>query len=186
MPQPGTRPNIILRAAIPVCNWLLPNIRVPANVNLDYLTTDPERLAYIKANPKRVQTTAPQMGAMLKRGEMLTEKDYVAQFADRPVVCFHGTGDYINDFKGTVKFFDLLEVSDKKFYRYPGYYHDMFHEIPERIATVLADMHEWLDKHTGGASGEVSETASTAIASEVDKVQAGTEEVQAEAPKVAA
>lgn len=102
---------------------------------------------------------------MLARGEALVKPNYVAKFVDRPVACFHGTTDYINAYRGTAEFMDLLKVSDKTFYSYPEYYHDLFHERKERSEKVLTDTFEWLNKHTeAGTITEAKELESEAVA----------------------
>lgn len=130
----------------------LPTVRSKTGLNLDYLSTDPERIKFLEKTPKRVETTGPQMGAMLQRGEKLVDAEFVSGFIDKPVVSFHGTGDYINAFRGTAQFTDLLEVSDKKLYSYPEYYHDLFHETRERVDNVLNDTFEWLDARTDNSA----------------------------------
>jgi alpha-beta hydrolase superfamily lysophospholipase len=138
---------------------------------LDYLTTDQERLKYLKATPKRIEATGPQMAAMLDRGEKLIEADFVADFVDHPVACFHGTGDLINAFRGTAQFFDLLTISDKKLYSYPEYYHDLFHETRERVDQLLNDTYEWLDAHTSSSDVEVTHKETAKVIETAEKVQ---------------
>lgn len=150
---------------------LFPNVRTPAKVKHEYLTTDPDRLAYLKANPRRVECTAPQMGAMFERGEKLIDKDYVAQFVDRPVAVFHGTSDFVNSFKATAQFFDLLQVKDKTFYSFPELYHDVFHETPERVEAVMNDFKAWLLEHTQKNS-HVANSVTRSTVAEADEVSA--------------
>ncbi|KAF5093521.1 hypothetical protein D0Z00_004021 [Geotrichum galactomycetum] len=166
-----TRPGIILRTGIKLLAKYLPKLRSKTGLNLDYLTTDLERLKYLKATPKRVEATGPQMAAMLDRGEKLVEADFVAEFIDNPVACFHGTGDLINAFRGTAQFFDLLKVSDKKLYSYPDYYHDLFHETRERVDQVLNDTYEWLDARTSNGDVEVTHKETAKVIEVADKVQ---------------
>lgn len=149
---------------------------MPAPVNIDYLTTDEEVRKRVKARNKKIVCTAPQMGAMITRGKKLVDKNYVAQFVNRPVALFHGTGDLVNDFKGTFECFELLPVDDKKMYRYPDYYHDFFHETPERVETVMTDIKDWLLAHT-----EPSSSADTAA--ERAEVKATAEAVEERTPE---
>ena len=138
---------------------------------MDYITTDQERIKFLKANPKRIEATGPQMAAMLDRGEKLVEVDVVEKFVDKPVACFHGTGDLINAFRGTAQFFDLLKVSDKKLYSYPEYYHDLFHETRERVEHLLNDTFEWLDAHTSTGNVEETQKESAKVVEAAEKVQ---------------
>ncbi|KAF5098119.1 hypothetical protein DV451_003545 [Geotrichum candidum] len=166
-----TRPGIILRTGVKFLAKYLPKVRSKTGLNLDYITTDQERIKFLKANPKRIEATGPQMAAMLDRGEKLVEVDFVENFVDKPVACFHGTGDLINAFRGTAQFFDLLKVSDKKLYSYPEYYHDLFHETRERVEHLLNDTFEWLDAHTSTGNVEETQKESAKVVEAAEKVQ---------------
>ncbi|KAF5107211.1 hypothetical protein DV495_002560 [Geotrichum candidum] len=166
-----TRPGIILRTGVKFLAKYLPKVRSKTGLNLDYITTDQERIKFLKANPKRIEATGPQMAAMLDRGEKLVEVDFVEKFVDKPVACFHGTGDLINAFRGTAQFFDLLKVSDKKLYSYPEYYHDLFHETRERVEHLLNDTFEWLDAHTSTGNVEETQKESAKVVEAAEKVQ---------------
>lgn len=126
----------------------MPNLRVPVDLKIDYLTTDLERRKFVRAKNLKFLCTAPQMGAMISRGKKLTDKTWVSGFVDRPVATFHGTGDMINHFDGTATFHEHLKVSDKKLFSYVDYYHDIFHEAADRAQTYLADIRDWLIAHS--------------------------------------
>lgn len=122
-------------------------------MHAEYLSTDPEVVKRVQNSGKRIVCTPPQMHAMLERGKKLVVKEHVEQFVDRPVAVFHGTGDKVNDFKGTFEFYELAQVRDKKLYRYPDFYHDFFHETQDRVREVMRDIKAWLTEHTTALGG---------------------------------
>lgn len=147
--HPDTKPSAIVEGALPFLAKIIPTLRVPVALRTEYITTDQTQIDLIKSRPQKPMCTAPQMASMIERGKKLVDKAYVAKFVDRPLAVFHGTSDYINHIKGTMDFFELAPVKDKKFYRYPEFYHDIFHETPERVVVVMKDVKDWLLEHTG-------------------------------------
>lgn len=88
------------------------------------------------------------MSAMLARGAALVDPLYISSFINRPVACFHGTSDFINDYNGTALFVNLLQNSDTKLYSYDGYYHNLLHEPWEKSEKVINECLDWLDERT--------------------------------------
>ncbi|HUS29496.1 MAG TPA: lysophospholipase [Kofleriaceae bacterium] len=73
--------------------------------------------------------------------------------ADRltmPVLALHGTADKLTAPSGSRALIARIPSTDKALKIYAGFFHDLLHE-PKR-ADVEADIHAWLDAHTGGAS----------------------------------
>lgn len=97
------------------------------------------------------------MNDALVRGKKLLDPAYVSKFVpNKPVGIFHSTADYVNDFKGSMEFFELLPGKDrkKKIYRYVDLCHSLPHETPERQYKVFKDVMEFLnDDILGSQSG---------------------------------
>lgn len=62
-----------------------------------------------------------------------------------PVLAMHGSGDALVPLGGTEPVYAALGGTDKTVKRYPGLFHEIFHE-PER-AQVFADLEAWLAAH---------------------------------------
>jgi alpha-beta hydrolase superfamily lysophospholipase len=62
-----------------------------------------------------------------------------------PVLAMHGSGDALVPLDGTEPVYAALGGADKTVKRYPGLFHEIFHE-PER-AQVFADLEAWLAAH---------------------------------------
>jgi alpha-beta hydrolase superfamily lysophospholipase len=67
-----------------------------------------------------------------------------------PLLALHGTGDRLTAPAGSRALIEHAPAHDKSLRIYAGFFHDLTHE-PGR-AQVEADIHAWLDAHTGGAA----------------------------------
>ncbi len=65
-----------------------------------------------------------------------------------PLYALHGTADRLTTPSGSRALIERAPAQDKTLRIYVGFFHDLVHE-PKR-AEVEADIHAWLDAHTGG------------------------------------
>lgn len=156
--HPKSQPNVFQRLMLRVGSAVAPNFRDRAPLAIDYITHDERwKKRFSSDEATRVVCSAGQMSDAIKRGTRLTDPDYVAKFvAGKPVAIFHSTTDYINDFAGSVTFFDLLpkSVPYKKLYRYTDMAHSLPHETPDRSAQVFHDILEYVDGVVDGSVGD--------------------------------
>lgn len=88
------------------------------------------------------------MNDALVRGKKLCDPEFVSKFVpNKPVAIFHSTSDYINDFKGSMEFFELLSGKDrkKKLHRYVDMGHSLPHETPELQYKFFKDVIEFIN-----------------------------------------
>ncbi|HEX5059223.1 MAG TPA: alpha/beta hydrolase [Kofleriaceae bacterium] len=67
-----------------------------------------------------------------------------------PLLALHGTADRLTAPSGSRALVEHAPAQDKTLRIYAGFFHDLLHE-PKRDQ-VEADIHAWLDAHTGGAA----------------------------------
>ncbi|HEY5944120.1 MAG TPA: lysophospholipase [Kofleriaceae bacterium] len=67
-----------------------------------------------------------------------------------PLLALHGTADRLTAPAGSRMLIRRAPAQDKTLRIYPDYFHDLLHEPKHDV--VEADIHAWLDAHTGGAA----------------------------------
>jgi acylglycerol lipase len=67
-----------------------------------------------------------------------------------PLLALHGTADRLTAPSGSRALIEHAPAQDKSLRIYVGLFHDLLHE--PKHAEVEADIHAWLDAHTGGAA----------------------------------
>lgn len=163
-----TKPGILLQAAIPILSKHFPTFRSIHQIRDEFRTSDPERLAKLRRNPRLNKTSAPMAKAMLDRGKKLLDPEWVSLSYKKPVAVFHGTSDFINIHDSSAQYIDLLnsngiegEEKQGTFFSYKDYYHDMFLEAPRRSNRVLKDFKAWLLSNLTKTSMESSISSPT-------------------------
>lgn len=147
--HPNTAPNFILKGFAGFAAKHLPNFRINAGLNYDYITSNEKYRDYIKSNVDKFWITGPLFHGMLTRGEALTKPEYTAKFDPNiSVMVCHGTEDKINWLDGSKKFYDLLNDNvDKEFVPIEGARHNLASEKEEYIKQFLDKIVEFVDKH---------------------------------------
>ena len=80
--------------------------------------------------------------------EMLTAGPEVIQQAKQltiPLLLMHGTADQIASPDGSRQLYSALELEDKTFKTYDGFYHEILNEIGKEV--VYQDVLKWMDIH---------------------------------------
>ena len=67
-----------------------------------------------------------------------------------PLLALHGTEDRLTAPSGSRALIEHAPAQDKSLRIYAGFFHDLLHEPKHDL--VEADIHAWLDAHTGGAA----------------------------------
>lgn len=66
-----------------------------------------------------------------------------------PVLFFHGSGDKICDYRGTIQAYENASSKVKELEIFEGFYHEAHNEIPEDRKKVIDVILKWLDKVSG-------------------------------------
>lgn len=147
--HPSTSPNFLLKGFASFANKCLPNFRIDAGLNFDYITSNEEYTKYLKANIKKFWITSPLFYGMLTRGEALTKPEFASKFDPNiSLLVFHGTEDHVNWIDGTKKFFSLLNDNvDKEFVPVEGARHSLAIEQEKYIKQILDKIVEFTSNH---------------------------------------
>ncbi|CAI5757385.1 unnamed protein product [Candida verbasci] len=145
--HPKTKPNFLLRWALPQAAKFIPNFKFDSGLNYDFITSNERWKQYIMKHDQKLIGTFGQYDDMFKRGFELLKPEYVAKFdKDISVLIVHGTTDFINDSKGSEKFFNLLPNDvDKQFELIKEGRHSLFNENDELFKIVLKYVVDFLD-----------------------------------------
>lgn len=106
--------------------------------------------------------TLIQLSDMLGRGKSL-QKDpgvYGKYSPDLPLLIAHGTGDMCTDYNASKEFVEKVNVKDKTFLSYDGWYHKL-HAEPNNDGIKFAnDVADWILDRAGPASSTPGPSAS--------------------------
>lgn len=122
---PESRPSIVVAAAGKLLAKVAPGRQMLSVLDEGYMSRDPDVCKEFKEDPLCHDTgTLQGLAGMLERGALLMRKDVKARFAkNMKVLVLHGTADKVTDCAASRKFVEELEVEDKEFRAYEGYYH---------------------------------------------------------------
>jgi acylglycerol lipase len=110
-----------------------------------HFSRDPQVVASLNNDPfvkDEVQPTET-VAAMLRGGDRL--KQGFAQIT-LPVLIMHGSEDKVTKPSGSQRFYEQAGAQDKTLKLYAGHYHDLLNDLDKE--RVLADIQQWIDKHT--------------------------------------
>lgn len=171
--HPKAQAPKILTALIPIIAKIYPKYKSKVNLNDELLTDDKEKIEEYRRDPLRLKlTTAEMANDFLNRGKRLTEASFVRKFVDKPVLVSHGTGDFVNDYEGSKKFFGLLQVKDKQFDTYEGWPHELAHMTQPKREEHCQRVMDWLTARVPGgvAAATVTSVPATTAAPVARKV----------------
>lgn len=146
--HPSTAPNFLLKGIASLSYKLMPNFRLDAGLNYDYISSNKKWIDYIKANKKKFWMSATLFHTMTVRGHALLKPEYVAKFNPNiSLLLFHGTDDHINHFEASKKFFDLLNDNvDKEFVPVKNGRHSLFIETEDIVDSLLKKIVSFAEK----------------------------------------
>lgn len=120
-----------------------PSLIVEAELDLRYLSHDPEVIEAYKQDPLVHGKVSLKMGAeLLKIGPKLIKKANVLRC---PVLILHGQEDGLVDVNGSTELYKNLIYRNKRIKVYPGLYHELMNEFPEHRDAVLNDIQTFLE-----------------------------------------
>lgn len=137
--HPSTAPNAALKLLANISYKLMPNFRLDAGLNYDYITSNEKWVDYIKKSKDKFWMSSALFHDMSARGEALLKPEYVAKFDPNiSLLIFHGTDDHINYFNSTEKFYKLLNDNvDKEFVPIKDARHSLLIETDDILELIL-------------------------------------------------
>jgi lysophospholipase len=144
-----TSPFFALKMQVPIWKELagralskmLPTFRLPTDLDLDHLSTDPTVGQQYEADPLVTGSTTTRWFTEAMNAHKDVFRD-VSSFGV-PVFLQHGDDDMIADPQATVRFHREVPSEDKTLERWPGLRHELFNERAKD--EVLAKLVSWLE-----------------------------------------
>lgn len=128
--HPSTRPWRGTVMAGRLAGRIAPHLKMVNRLDSQWLSRDPQRNRDWEADPLCHDTgTLEGLAGMLDRGEGLEGgsvmvPEGVNEGGKTRLWIGHGTGDRVNDYEGSRRFFDACPVADKELRTYDGWYHN--------------------------------------------------------------
>ncbi|MGC9323198.1 MAG: lysophospholipase [Desulfomonilia bacterium] len=140
---PGTEIPKILMTATNILSRILPAIHVKSPLPPEFISRDPAVVKAYVEDPLVYDVITPRLAQ-----EMNTYVEIGASGVGAlslPVLIQLGSQD--TAFSGQRELFEAFGSQDKTFKLYEGLRHEVYNELPDDRARVLADLHTWLDSH---------------------------------------
>ncbi|GAB7354383.1 hypothetical protein MBLNU459_g4884t1 [Dothideomycetes sp. NU459] len=160
----GTRPSRATVVLGRLAGRVLPRRQLVNKLNPDFLSRDAAENAKWVADELCHDTgTLEGLAGMLDRGEQLESgavlvQDGVGVGGKTRLLLVHGTADRVNDFDASKTYFDRLDVEDKEFKAYDGWYHNLHVEPGQDKFDFSNDIARWiLDRADAGAASSPAE-----------------------------
>ncbi|EMJ95561.1 putative lysophospholipase [Leptospira kirschneri str. JB] len=126
-----------------ILSKISPSSVVDAELDLQYLSHDPEVIESYKQDPLVHGKVSLKMGTeLLEIGPKLIKKANVLRC---PVLILHGQEDGLVDVNGSTELYKNLIYRNKRIKIYPGFYHELMNEFPEHREMVLNDIQTFLE-----------------------------------------
>ncbi|KAA8893763.1 Alpha/Beta hydrolase protein [Sphaerosporella brunnea] len=152
---PDTRPSSLMVAAGRLAAKVFPGMKMVNRLSCEYMSRDAAVNEEFE-NDALCHSTGTLLGIkeMLDRGKKLQDPKIVASFPpDLPVLVMHGSGDKVTSCDESKKFVERLQVKDKLFVQYDGWYHKLHAEPGEDKQKFADDMVEWLKARCSTSMG---------------------------------
>lgn len=151
--------NPALSAAVAIPTWkvalarcaskALPTLEVPSGIPPEHISRDREEVRKYAQDPLCSKQATARWYTEFTAAQERVRKDPQA-LAGAPVLAMIGEGDQIIDAKISLAYFEALGGAALTVKRYPQLYHEIFNELAEDRAAVLADAVAWLQRHAEG------------------------------------
>jgi len=141
--RPGPAVPKILVSLTRILSKIVPSLHVKSPLPPEFISRDPEVVRAYVNDPLVYNVITPRLAE-----QMNTFQAIGAGNAGRirvPVLIQVGSLD--TSFSGQKDLFDAMGSTDKTFRLYEGLKHEVYNELPEDRARVLADLNAWLDSH---------------------------------------
>lgn len=125
-------------------NPLVPKLRLPVGLDLNYITHDKSELINYQNDPLVFDKMSIRFALeILSQGQKAIEDAH--KIKEIPIFLAHGNEDGIAYHKGTEEFYSKLSIKNKKIMIYKNYYHELFNETIERRKQVFTDLISWCE-----------------------------------------
>lgn len=162
--SPPTRPNDLTVSFAGAVSRVAPSLKVPINLSAKFISRDPQEVTKYTSDPLiHGFGTTKGLFDMLSNGKLLLTTRYKDIAADVPLLITHGTLDGLTCPKASKEFFDKIQVKDKEYKVYDGFYHEL-HNEPEEDRKVVIDYYiQWIRNHLP-SSQNTTETPAEVVA----------------------
>jgi len=135
----GFSPAKLLAARM--LSWIAPRLSMSSDLAPDALSRDPEVVRCYLDDPLVESRMTARLAAQMLSAVGRTSRG--GGEVSVPMLMMHGRDDELCPVRGTLEFFETLDVPEKRLHVYEGLRHEIFNE-PERDA-VLTDLVAWID-----------------------------------------
>ncbi len=132
------------RAVAALASTLVPDLSLPSDIPNEWLTKDPEMLAWTAADPLMVRKGTARWFTETLRTQALVLSS--AASITTPTLFLIAGDERLVSVEANRAFRDRLGCSDPTWIEYPGLLHEVFNELERR--TVLEDLVSWLRERT--------------------------------------
>ncbi|KAF9345852.1 hypothetical protein BGX26_002671 [Mortierella sp. AD094] len=147
-----TRPYSLTVAFVGALARVVPWLRIPLHLPTKYISRDPEQVALYVSDPLiKGITTTRGLTDMLSNGHALLASRYKDITKDVPILICHGTADGLTDQPTSKEFADKIQVKDKEYKIYQGFYHELHNEPLNDRKVVIENYVKWLRAHVPNA-----------------------------------
>lgn len=142
----GARPAAVVLAAGRLAARVFPGRQLLNKLDAAAMSRDTEACRVFADDPLCHDTgTLLGIVEMLDRGKQLQDREVAASFPrSLPVLVAHGTADRVTDCEASRRFVDMLQVDDKAFKVYDGWYHKLHAEPGEDRVVFANDVVDWI------------------------------------------
>jgi alpha-beta hydrolase superfamily lysophospholipase len=121
-----------------------PALPFESGLHPEWVSHDPQVVAAYAADPKIFATTTPRWFTEVSAAQ----RDLLEHASEitTPALFLVAGSDRIADPRLSHQLFPRLGAANKKMCAYPDLYHEVFNELPEERAVVIADLLSWIDE----------------------------------------
>jgi len=121
-------------------------------VKPELVSRDPATVADYGADPLNCHGKVPArtLGEIIQLVEWLPS---ALSTLSLPLLVMHGGEDKLAGPSGSQMIFERVSSKDKTLKVYPGLFHEIFNELPDDRAQVLADLSSWVEAHISSFAG---------------------------------
>lgn len=141
--RPGTDIPTFLITLTRVLSRILPAVHVKSPLPPEFISRDPEVVKAYVDDPLVYNVITPRLAHEMNRYVVIGAQN--AHAIRMPVLIQLGSQD--TAFSGQKELFGRIGAKDKTFRLYEGLRHEVYNELPDDRARVLADLRTWIDSH---------------------------------------
>ncbi|KAF9107726.1 hypothetical protein BGX27_008621 [Mortierella sp. AM989] len=143
-----TRPYHITFLLAELISKIAPSFGITLGLPSKYISRDADEVAKYIADPLITgHCSTRALVDMLKNGQALLSRRFHDFPSNVPVLICHGTADGLTDQPASKTLFDKIEVKDKEYKEYPGFYHELHNEPLADRKAVIDYYIQWIRAH---------------------------------------